>query len=275
MIGQSITRIIPSELQDEESDILDKLYQGQPITHFETERLAKDGRPIPISLTISPIRDDSGVIIGASKIARDISERKQAEEALRENEQQFRVLIQNLKSAVALINESGEFAIVNQAFLRIFELNDDSSILNVNEHDWSKWKVFDEEGLLLDVDEHPVRKAALTGTPVRDKLVAVKAPESPELKWLLVSVEPTVDAQGQIHRLICTYHDITSRKQSEEQIQRHVEELRTLNNDLSRFNEAAVGRELRMIELKREINEHCIMAGLAQRYDLDFFEDLP
>jgi PAS domain S-box-containing protein len=79
MIGQSITRIIPPELQNEETDFLDRLKQGQPITHFETERLAKDGRRIPISLTVSPIRDDSGVIIGASKIARDISERKQAE----------------------------------------------------------------------------------------------------------------------------------------------------------------------------------------------------
>jgi|GEM_PF-467853 len=146
--------------------------------------------------------------------------------SLRESEQQFSVLIQNLKSAVALINEIGEFTIVNQAFFRIFELNDDSSIMNVNERDWGQWKVFNEEGSLLDVDEHPVRKAALTGGPVRDKLVAVKAPESQELKWLLVSVEPIMDARGQIHRLICTYHDITARKLAEDALRESEERFR-------------------------------------------------
>ncbi|MGZ4957281.1 MAG: PAS domain-containing protein, partial [Methylobacter sp.] len=102
-----------------------------------------------------------------------------------ESEHQFRVLIQNLQSAVALVNESGEFTIVNRAFLRLFELNDDSNVKNVNDRDWSQWQVFDEYGSLLDVDEHPVRQAALTGRPVQDKLVAVKAPENPEIKWLL------------------------------------------------------------------------------------------
>jgi len=161
-------------------------------------------------------------------IFQDITERKRTEEALRDSEQQFSVLIQNLKSAVALIDESGEFTIVNRAFLRIFELNDDSSILNVNEHDWSQWEVFDENGLLLDVDDHPVRKAALTGSSVRDKLVAVKAPEGGELKWLLVSAEPTLDAQGQIHRLICTYHDITARKLAEDALRESENRFRLL-----------------------------------------------
>jgi PAS domain S-box-containing protein len=158
-------------------------------------------------------------------LQREVAERKLAEEELRGSEQQFRVLIQNLKSAVALINEKGEFTIVNQVFLRLFELNDDSSIMNVNEHDWSQWKVFDENGSLLDVDDHPVRIAALTGSSVRDKLVAVKAPESPELKWLLVSAEPTLDAKGQIHRLICTYHDITARKLAEDALRESEERL--------------------------------------------------
>lgn len=169
------------------------------------------------------------------KIAENIGEsmlRNQAEEALRESEQQFRVLIQNLKSAVALVNENGEFTIVNRAFLQIFELNYDSSIINVNARDWSQWKVFDEDGSLLDVDEHPVRKAALTGMPVRDKLIAVKAPESTELKWLLVGVEPTMDAQGQIHRLICTYHNITARKMAENALREREEQLRSLADSM-------------------------------------------
>ena len=75
-IGQPITLIIPSELRDQEREILARLRRGERIEHLETVRIAKDGRRIDISLTVSPVRDHSGTIIGASKVARDISERK-------------------------------------------------------------------------------------------------------------------------------------------------------------------------------------------------------
>jgi PAS domain S-box-containing protein len=84
MIGRSITTIIPPELQDEEREILAKLRRGERVDHFDTIRLTKDGRRVPLSLTISPVRDANGKVIGASKVARDISERKIAEELLRD-----------------------------------------------------------------------------------------------------------------------------------------------------------------------------------------------
>src|SRR5690606_19883278 len=80
MIGQSITRIIPEELHEQESEILARLGRGERIEHFDTIRLAKDGRRIHVSLTVSPIRDSTGPIIGASKVGRDVTERKRAEE---------------------------------------------------------------------------------------------------------------------------------------------------------------------------------------------------
>jgi PAS domain S-box-containing protein len=76
MIGQSITRIIPRERLDEETYVLGRVRSGQSVEHFETVRHTKDGRPVEISLTVSPIRDATGRIIGASKIARDIREHK-------------------------------------------------------------------------------------------------------------------------------------------------------------------------------------------------------
>jgi PAS domain S-box-containing protein len=79
MIGQPIIRIIPPELHEEERRILGKLERGERITHYETVRIAKDGHRIAVSLTVSPLRDKAGRVIGASKIARDVSERKQAE----------------------------------------------------------------------------------------------------------------------------------------------------------------------------------------------------
>ena len=86
-VGQSVTLIIPPDRLDEEADILARLRDGQRIEHYETIRRRKDGTLFDISLTISPVIDERGRIVGASKIGRDISEKKQAERALREQAQ--------------------------------------------------------------------------------------------------------------------------------------------------------------------------------------------
>ena len=88
-IGQPITMIIPPEHHAEERRILDQVRQGNRVDHFDTIRVTKDGRRIAISLTVSPVRDSRGVIIGASKVARDISERKRAEQILLESERRL------------------------------------------------------------------------------------------------------------------------------------------------------------------------------------------
>jgi PAS domain S-box-containing protein len=80
MLGQPILRIIPPELAHEEAEILGKIRRGLRIEHFDTERLTKDGRRVQLSLTVSPLRDRTGRIVGASKVARDITERKRHDE---------------------------------------------------------------------------------------------------------------------------------------------------------------------------------------------------
>ncbi|HEU4590132.1 MAG TPA: PAS domain S-box protein, partial [Steroidobacteraceae bacterium] len=91
-IGKPITIVIPADRLDEEPRILERLRRGERIDHFQTVRVRKDGSLVDISLTISPIRNAAGEIIGASKIARDISEQKRAEEALRVSNQRFRLM---------------------------------------------------------------------------------------------------------------------------------------------------------------------------------------
>jgi two-component system CheB/CheR fusion protein len=86
MIGRPITLIIPPEMHDDEPKILAKIRRGERIDHFETVRVTKDGRRIHVSLTISPIRDAGGNIVGAAKVVRDITERKRSEEALQRAE---------------------------------------------------------------------------------------------------------------------------------------------------------------------------------------------
>lgn len=83
VIGKPVTILIPEDRQDEETEILSRISRGEAVDHFETIRLHKDGSQFPVSLTISPIHADDGTIIGASKIARDITEQKDSQQRIR------------------------------------------------------------------------------------------------------------------------------------------------------------------------------------------------
>jgi PAS domain-containing protein len=95
MIGQHISRIIPAEREEEMEKIFSRIDNGESVSNLETKRIRKDGRVIDISVSISPITDDSGIVTGASIIARNITLHK-AEERLRENEEQYRSLVENI-----------------------------------------------------------------------------------------------------------------------------------------------------------------------------------
>jgi PAS domain S-box-containing protein len=117
MVGQSITKIIPPERQDEEPKILEQLKRGERVDHFETERIAKDGRRLTLSLTISPVKDIRGKIIGASKIARDITEQKKIFGALRESEERFRTVANTAPVMIWLTGTDSLCYFVNKEWL--------------------------------------------------------------------------------------------------------------------------------------------------------------
>ena len=102
-VGQHITLIIPKDRQGEEANILHRLRRGERVDHFETVRVRKDGTLLDLSLTISPVRDNLGRVIGASKVARDISERKWIEQTLAE-----RVRLLNLSNDAILVRDGAD-----------------------------------------------------------------------------------------------------------------------------------------------------------------------
>jgi PAS domain S-box-containing protein len=124
MIGQSIRIIIPADRQSEEDMVLDHIRAGQALTHFETVRRRKDGRLIPISLTVSPIHDDAGHVIGASKVARDISERTQAAVATN----RLGAIVESSDDAIVSKDLNGVITTWNQAAERMFGYSADEAI---------------------------------------------------------------------------------------------------------------------------------------------------
>ncbi len=109
-IGRSITMIIPAERLDEERMILERIRRGERVEHFETVRVTKDGRQVDISLTVSPVRDRGGRIVGVSKIARDITDRRKSEAALRDADRRkehfIALLAHELRNPLAALGNS-------------------------------------------------------------------------------------------------------------------------------------------------------------------------
>jgi len=123
MIGQSILLLIPPEHAGEEETILARLRRGERIEHYETVRVTKDGRRIDVSLSIAPLRDSNGALVGASKISRDITARKRAELALRESEHRFASFMQSLPGLAWIKDTMGRYVFVNEAAQRPFGMS--------------------------------------------------------------------------------------------------------------------------------------------------------
>src|SRR5436190_6418574 len=115
LIGQSVTILIPPDRQHEEVEILRRIRKGERI-HLETVRLTKSGRPIDISLSVSPIRDAKGKIVGASKIARDVTAQKRAAEA----QAYLAAIVASTEDAIVAKNLEGIISWCNPAAERLF-----------------------------------------------------------------------------------------------------------------------------------------------------------
>jgi PAS domain S-box-containing protein len=135
MIGKLIFTIVPDELKNEEETFLKKIKVGNSVDHYETRRCRKDGVLIDVSLTISPIKDAAGNIVGASKILSDITERKKAEEAIKQSEANYRQLFDNSPAPMWVIDEQTHSIVqVNQACIKNYGYNEEEFLgLNIRD----------------------------------------------------------------------------------------------------------------------------------------------
>jgi len=120
IVGRSVNRLIPTGYTDDVEAILGRIARGERVDHYETVRATKDGRLVDVSLSVSPIRDASGTVVGASVIARDITVRKQAELALKESEARLRSLVSSAVDGIIVIDANGVVEAFNAAAERLF-----------------------------------------------------------------------------------------------------------------------------------------------------------
>ena len=226
-VGQPIVMLIPADRSDEEPGILARLRRGERIHHYETVRRRKDGSLVDISLTVSPVRDATGKIIGASKIARNITERKEAQRKLLDSERRLQELLAAVPAAIYTTDAEGKITYFNEAAV---DLAGRAPILGSDE--WCvTWKLYNPDGTPLPHHQCPMAIALREGRPIRNAEAVAERPDGSRIPFIPFPT-PLRDASGKVVGAINMLVDISERRQAETQQRLLLNELnhRTKNN---------------------------------------------
>ena len=224
-VGSSISMITPPDKAAEEKEILRRIRCGRRVNDFESLRVRKDGWIVPVSLTVSPIKDESGQVIGASTIARDISARKQSEGALHESEERFRTLADSTP-ALIWVNGIAGCEFVNRAYLDFLGVNPE----NVQDFEWARF--------IHPDDRDQVMEAYQTAFAKRQAYVVLHRfrRADGEYRWMKSVGSPRWGAAGELQGYIGSTLDITDIKEAEDALRdadrRKDEFLATLGHEL-------------------------------------------
>ena len=236
ILGQHVSVLIPPSHSDEFAHLLEKIKRGERINHFETERKRKDGGLVDVALTVSPINDPAGRLIGISTIARDITGRKRTS-------QYARSLIEASLDPLVTISPDGKITDVNDATVKVTGVSraeligsDFSTYFTEPEKAREGYRQVFAQGFVAD---YPLTIRHRAGT----------------LTDVLYNASVYKDARGNVLGVFAAARDVTAQKRAERELaeQRQKELVRLA--DLERFQRLTVGRELKMIELKKEIEE--------------------
>jgi PAS domain S-box-containing protein len=230
IIGKSITAIIPPELYAEERDILDRLRRGERIDHFETIRICKDGRRVQLSITVSPIRDASGTIVGASKIARDIGEQKIAERTAA----QLAAIVESSDDAIVSKSLDGRIQSWNTGAARIFGYTAEEAVGQ------SITLIIPQEQY---AEERHILERVRRGERI-EHFDTIRVTKSGQRIPVSLTVSPVRDPRGTIIGASKIARDISERRRAEETLQKTQQALHEANRRKDEFM-ALLAHELR------------------------------
>jgi PAS domain S-box-containing protein len=220
VIGKPVTILIPPDHEDEEPAILARLRAGKRIEHYETIRVTKDGRLRDISLTVSPIKGPNGEIVGASKIARDITDQKQARRELDEASQRLKLALDAARLGDWSWDARTDVTVMSETAANIFGISPDAHL------SWA-----DLRDLLHPDDRERTRQAveeALANHNDYDiEYRAIRSDNSQV--WVLSKGRGIYAENGTVTGMLGFIQDISTRKANEETLREQAEALRTLN----------------------------------------------
>jgi PAS domain S-box-containing protein len=232
-IGRPIAMLSPPDMADEMPGILARIRRGERVDHFDAVRRAKDGRLVPISLTVSPIRDEDGEIIGASKIARDISERKRAEEALREEKSWLRATMIGIGDAVIATDAESRVTMMNPVAQALTGWQEEATGRPLEE----VFCIVNEQ--TCQPVENPVNRVLREGTVVGLANHTALVSKDGAVRPIEDSAAPIRGEHGRIIGVVLVFRDASERRKAEAVAQRYQEILQLHNERLRILWEAA------------------------------------
>ena len=232
IVGQPIYRLIPPELRTEEEGILARLRAGDRIEHYETTRIGKDGRRLDIAVTLSPIKDRTGIITGASSIMRDITERKRAEDLVHHHARQLQLITDNAPVYIAYCDTERRFKFVNKSYAARFGLRPRDIVGKT----------------IVDVLGEPAYAAIrnYVDAVLRGEAVEfdIEVPYVAGTRFMHCSYAPETDAGGTVVGWVSAIIDITERRNVEQALRASEEKLKEADHRKDEFL-AMLAHELR------------------------------
>ncbi len=226
MIGRSIMTLIPAELSDEEPKIIERLRRGERVEHFETKRLTKSGELLDISLTISPIRNSDGIIVGASKIARNITTQKRLNVALRESDERFRMAIESTNLGTWEFQPITGQLNWSEECCRIFNVPADSVI----DYQFFSTHIFPEDSAYVQKEIQKVLDPS--GSGQLNIEYRIKRSGDGMIRWVKSQGKTYINEHNQATRFIGTILDITKQKQEEQALKDSLELFQTMADNV-------------------------------------------